>query len=263
MSDPDWEPKHWRTDPGALFDLAGTTAVVVGGASGLGRAIAIGLAAHGATVAIGDIDVDGARTVIDVCGGDGAAFEADVTDAASLTSFRRAVIEAYDGYDVVVVLPGINERVPLLELDESDWRRVIEVNLTGTYQAVKHLGRHLVDRQAGSVITMASVLGLGGLPNQGVYSASKGGVVQLTRTLAAEWAPDVRVNAIAPGYVKTPLVVEVMRDEDWYDAMRDRHMLDRFADPEEVVGAAVYLASPASSFVTGSVLTVDGGWTAW
>lgn len=263
MSASEWEPEHWRTEPGALFDLGGTTAVIVGGASGLGRAISIGLAAHGATVAIGDIDVDGARTVIDVCEGDGAAFEADVTDVGSLTSFRHAVLEAYGSYDVVVVLPGINERVPLLELDESDWRRVLEVNLTGTYQAVKHLGRHLVDRQAGSVITMASVLGLGGLPNQGVYSASKGGVVQLTRTLAAEWAPDVRVNAIAPGYVKTPLVVEVMRDADWYDAMRDRHMLDRFADPEEVVGAAVYLASPASSFVTGSVLTVDGGWTAW
>lgn len=263
MAETDWRPETWETDPGALFDLSEVTAIVTGGASGLGRAIAIGLDAHGADVVVADIDLEGAEEVVGVLGDDARAFETDVTDAGALDALREAVLEEVGDYDAVVNLPGINVREPVLDLDEADWASVLEVNLTGTFLAARHLGGHLVDRGGGSLVNMASALGLVGLPNQGAYSASKGGVVQFTRTLAAEWAPEVRVNAIAPGYVETPLVVEVMADREWYEAMRERHMLERFARPEEVVGAAVYLVAGASSFVTGAVLSVDGGWTAW
>ncbi|MGM0591352.1 MAG: SDR family NAD(P)-dependent oxidoreductase, partial [Halobacteriota archaeon] len=136
------------------------------------------------------------------------------------------------------------------------------LNLTGVFLAAKVLGEPLVEQGSGSVVNMASALGLVANANQSAYASSKGGVIQLTRVLAVEWAPDVRVNAMAPGYMKTPLVREAMADEEWYEAMRRLHLLDRFGDPEEVVGGAVYLASEASSFVTGSVLTIDGGWTA-
>lgn len=263
MADTDWHPDEWKFDPGTMFDLEGKTAIVTGGASGLGRAIALGMGANGADVAIGDVDRVGAEEVAQAVDGEAHVFEVDVTEQASLETFREAVLDTFGGYEIVVNLPGINQRVPVLELAEADWRRVLEVNLTGMFLATKVLGEELVAADTGSMINMASTLGLAGLPNQGVYSASKGGVVQLTRTLAAEWAPDVRVNALAPGYIKTPLVVEVMEDRDWYEDMRRRHMMKRFGDPEEVVGAAVYLASDAASFVTGSVLTIDGGWSAW
>lgn len=261
---PDWHPDAWRTPPHDLFDLTPTTAIVTGGASGLGRAIALGLGAHGANVAIADIDTAGATTVADTITDDvdARAYDVDVTDRSSLNHLRDTVIEDYGGYDTVVNLPGINHRKPALDLTPEEWRDVITVNLTGMYNATTILGSHLVATH-GSMINMASALALIGIPRQAAYAASKGGVAQLTKVLAAEWAPDVRVNAIAPGYMKTPLVLEVMDDRDWYDEMRHHHMLERFGDPEEVVGAAVYLAAPASSFVTGEVLSVDGGWTAW
>lgn len=260
----DWHPETWTVPPPDLFDLTGTNAIVTGGASGLGRSIALGLGAHGANIAIGDIDTGGASTVASAITDDVSAtvIEVDVTDRDSLERFRAAVIDDLGGYDIVVNIPGINHRKPALDLTPDEWHEVIDVNLTGMYHAATILGEHLVETGHGSMINMASALGKIGIARQGAYAASKGGVVQLTKVLAAEWAPDVRVNALAPGYMKTPLVLEVMEDRDWYRDMRDRHMLQRFGEPEEVVGGAIFLASPASSFVTGEVLSIDGGWTA-
>lgn len=260
----EWHPTNWSVDPATMFDLSEKRAIVTGGASGLGRAIALGFAALGADVAIGDIDPDGAEAVVDAVAGpgDAIAVEADVTNAESLERFRGTVIDTFGGYEVVVNLPGINRRKPALDLTDTQWRDVIEVNLTGMFHGTTILGEHLVDAGRGSMINMASALAIIGIARQSAYAASKGGVVQLTKVLAAEWAPDVRVNALAPGYMKTPLVVEVMEDQEWYEEMRDRHMMRRFGEPEEVVGGAAYLASDASSFVTGEVLSIDGGWTA-
>ena len=247
---------------GTLFDLDGRTAVVTGGASGLGRQIARGLDAFGASVVVADVDDAGARETVDDLEGEALAVETDVTDRASLERLRDETREAFDGYDVVFNVPGINTRVPAFELTEERWREIVDLNLTGVFLCAKVLGEPLVEQGSGSVINMASALGLVGNPNQSAYASSKGGVVQLTKVLAAEWAPDVRVNALAPGYMKTPLVREAMEDDEWYESMRRLHLLDRFGDPEEVIGPAVFLASEASSFVTGSILTVDGGWTA-
>lgn len=262
-----WRPEDWRFDPQTAFDLDGRTAIVTGGASGLGRAIALGFGARNANVVVADIDEEGADEVVEALqsmdgGGDALAVATDVTDRGSLARVRRQTIQAFGGYEVCCAIPGINVREPVLDLDVEDWRDVIELNLTGVFLCAKVLGRHLVEEGRGSLITMASIRGIDGGPAQGPYSASKGGVIQLTKVLAAEWAPDVRVNALAPGYMKTPLVREAMKDEAWYDRIRRGHMLDRFGDPEEVVGGAIYLASDAASFVTGTVLTIDGGWTA-
>ena len=261
-----WRTEDWRFDPATAFDLDGRTAVVTGGASGLGRAIALGFGARGANVVVADIDAVGAEEVVDALestgDGEAMAVEADVTDPGSLARLRRRSVEAFGGYEIACAIPGINVREPVLDLSLEDWRDVIELNLTGVFLCAKVLGRHLVEEGRGSLITMASIRGIDGGPAQGPYSASKGGVVQLTKVLAAEWAPDVRVNALAPGYMKTPLVRKAMEDEEWYERIRTGHLLDRFGDPEEVVGGAVFLASDAASFVTGTILPIDGGWTA-
>ena len=247
---------------GSLFDLDGRTAIVTGGASGLGRQIAYGLDAFGATVVVADVDLDGAEETVAALGDGALAVEADVTDRESLEALRDRVVDEYGGYEVVFNVPGTNTRLPALELSVERFRAIQELNLTGVFQSATVLGEPLVEAGRGSVVNMASALGLVALPNQSAYASSKGGVVQLTKVLAAEWAPDVRVNAIAPGYVKTPLVRQIMEDEAWAEETRALHLLERFAEPSEVVGGAVYLASDASSFVTGSVLSIDGGWTA-
>lgn len=252
----------WVVDPETMFDLDGKTAIVTGAASGLGRAIALGFAARGAAVVCADVDEEGARTVAETADGEATAMHVDVTDRESLEALREDVQAEYGSYDVLCNIPGMNTRKPVLELSENEWRDIIDLNLTGVFLASKTLGAPLVEQGAGSVINMASIRGIDGGPDQSAYSASKGGVVQFTKVLAAEWAPDVRVNALAPGYMKTPLVREAMSDTDWYESTRDGHMMERFGEPEEVVGGAIYLAADASSFVTGSILTIDGGWTA-
>jgi NAD(P)-dependent dehydrogenase (short-subunit alcohol dehydrogenase family) len=244
-----------------MFDLSGRRAIVTGAGSGLGRAIALGLDARGATVVVADIDGEAAEEVADACT-DGVAMAVDVTDDDSLRSLRADAHDTYGGYEILCNIPGINTRKPVFDLSVDEWREIIRLNLDGMFQAAKILGEPLVNAGDGSVINMASVRGIDGGANQSAYSASKGGVIQLTKVLAAEWAPDVRVNALAPGYIKTPLVREAMADREWYEQMREGHLLDRFGEPEEVAGAAVFLASDAASFVTGSILTVDGGWTA-
>lgn len=251
-----------RADLDGLFDLDGRTAIVTGGASGIGRQIAYGLDAFGASVVVADVDVPGAEATTAALEHDALVVETDVTDLDSLAGLRERTLDAFGGYEVLFNVPGVNTRVPALDLPEERFLEIVDLNLAGVFRCAKVLGRPLVEQGRGSVVNVASALGLVGLPNQSAYASSKGGVVQLTKVLAAEWAPGVRVNAIAPGYVETPLVREAMADEDWYESMRELHLLDRFADPSEVVGGAVYLASGASSFVTGSVLSIDGGWTA-
>ncbi len=245
----------------ALFDLGGTTATVIGAGSGIGEASAWALAAHGARVLCADIDEQAASGVADRIrddGGDALARIVDITDPDSVDALFA------DGrVDTAVITPSVNVRRPLLDLTEDEFARVLDLNLKGTFNAMRGAGRHMAASGGGSIIVFSSVRSQVVEPGQGVYAATKAGAVALVKTLAAELAGEgVRVNAIGPGVVETPLTEQIKADAEWYQAYADISALGRWSSPQEQTGAVVYLASPASSFVTGSIMFVDGGWLA-
>jgi gluconate 5-dehydrogenase len=258
----DWEIQNWSVQPEHLFDLSGRVALVTGAASGIGRAIALGLDAYGAHIILADRDLTGAKVVAATLRHESLIVAVDVTREAEVQTMVAAALARFDRIDISFNVPGINVRKPAVELTEKEWRSVVEVNLNAAFLCAREVGKVMLKQQRGTMINIASARGLTGGPGQSVYSVTKGGIIQMTRCLALEWAPHVRVNAIAPGYLRTPLVREIMKDTAWFERIRDLHAMKRFGEPEEVVGAAIFLAADASSFVTGAVLSVDGGWTA-
>jgi NAD(P)-dependent dehydrogenase (short-subunit alcohol dehydrogenase family) len=249
-------------DYSKLFDLTGKKAIVVGGGSGIGEAAAGGLAAHGAYVLCGDLNVEAAQRVTDeikAAGGKAEALAFDMRDSAAAVK----AIAALPDLDILVSTPAINVRKPLLDITEEEFDRVIALNLKGTFRLITAAGRNMKARGKGSIITFASIRALTVEPGQGVYSATKAGILQMCRTLAAELGPfGVRVNAIGPGVVETPLTAPITSNKEWYNAYAQKSALGRWAKPHEMAGAVVYLASEAGSFVTGTLTLVDGGWTA-
>lgn len=246
----------------ALFDLTGRRAVVIGAGSGIGRAGAIGLAAHGAEVVCADLDGEAASHVaeeIRAAGGHATSASVDVADEASLD----ALFAAPGRIDVLVTTPAINVRKRLLDVTTEEFRRVVSLNLEGTFNVVTRAGRRMADQGGGSIVVVSSIRSQVVEPGQGVYAATKAGVLQMIRALAAELGPQgVRANALAPGVVETPLTSQIKNQPDWYRAYAEKGALGRWAQPIEMAGPIVYLASDASSFVTGSLLAVDGGWLA-
>ncbi|MDQ4003368.1 MAG: SDR family oxidoreductase [Actinomycetota bacterium] len=246
----------------SIFDLNGKTALMVGAGRGIGEAGAQGLAAFGARVFCADVDVGAARETageIKEQGWEAETLELDVLDAESV----RAAVERVGAPDVMVSTPSINVRKPLLEITDEEFDWVMDLNLKGTFRLIREFGRGMAERGSGSIIAFSSIRAQTVEPGQGVYAATKAGTVQMLRALAAELGTSgVRVNAVAPGIVETPLTAQIKDSPDWYDAYAQKSVLGRWAKPYEMVGAIVYLASEASSYVTGTFLLVDGGWTA-
>lgn len=245
-----------------LFRIDGRVVVVIGAGSGIGEAAALGLAAHGGRVICADVNLEAAQQVAAQIAG-ARALAVDVSQSDSVNALFQTVQAEYGKLDVVVTTPGINVRKPIVAYQDDEFDRVISVNLKGTFNVLRAAGRLMAEQKSGSIIAFSSIRSLTVEPGQGVYAATKSGIVQLVRALAAELGPlGVRVNAVAPGVVETPLTNPIKSRPDWYNAYAEKNVLRRWAAAEEMIGPVVFLASDAASYVTGTVLFADGGWTA-
>ncbi|MFX0538623.1 SDR family NAD(P)-dependent oxidoreductase [Ornithinimicrobium sp. Y1847] len=249
-------------DYSSMFRLDGKHAVVLG-VGGIGGEVAAGLAAQGARVTCLDKDNEVAEGVRDGLADHlsraHSAYAVDVLDETSL----ELQAEQLGSVDVLVMTAAMNVRKRLLDYTAEEFEKVVALNLRGTFNAVRAFAPGMVEREAGSIVVYTSIRAVTVEPGQGVYAATKAGVMQLVRTWSAELGPaGVRVNAVAPGVVETPLTQQIRDDEGWGRAYAEKSALSRWAKPEEMVGAACWLASDAASFVTGSQVMVDGGWTA-
>lgn len=249
------------TDP--LFDIGGRVILVAGGAGGLGAPMAKALVQRGARLLIADIDERAAAAIAKEIGGEARATAIEVTDAASCEAAVRLAVSTWGRLDGLMNATGIYRVGRVLdELDDEAWDLTIDVNVTGAFRLARAAGRVMVEQRAGSIVTLASVSSLVANPRYAAYAASKAAVANLTRVLALEWASaGVRVNAIGPAVIPTPLSKSIIGDRQSREAALARIPLGRFGTPEDLIGAAVFLLSPASAFVTGQILYVDGGRT--
>jgi gluconate 5-dehydrogenase len=252
-----------------IYDLKGKTVLITGAGRGIGRSLAVGLADFGCDIAAVDKDEthkDEVVREIQERGRKCLFFSGDVADGESINKVVGEVAGHFHHIDILINNAGVSLRKPALEFSEREWDQIIDTNLKGAFLTAQAVGRKMIERKAGKIINIASIMGIVGSPNYQTitpYCASKGGVVQLTKALALEWAPyNIHVNAIAPGYVKTPIVKHLTSDPVKYETVISRIPLGRFAETEDLIGPAVFLASEASNYVTGHILFVDGGWLA-
>jgi NAD(P)-dependent dehydrogenase (short-subunit alcohol dehydrogenase family) len=251
---------------GDMFKLDGKVVAVIGAGGGIGEAVALAAGAQGAHVACFDLNEVNAATVaaqIAAAGGSAQAGVIDLTDERQVELGLTALAQVHGKLDGLVCTPAINVRKPILKYSLSEFDTVVSLNLRGNFAALMTAGRIMTAQRSGSIVLFSSIRSLVTEPGQSVYAMTKAGIVQLARTAAVEWgALGVRVNAIGPGVVETPLTAPIKANHDWYQAYAMKNPMQRWAQPSEMAGPTVFLLSDAASYVTGTVIYADGGWLA-
>lgn len=250
-----------------MFRLDGRVAVITGGSKGLGKAIGEAFAEAGARLCIASRNVaEGEATAAEIAGRFGQkaiALACDVADSGQVEATVRQALEAFGQIDILVNSAGINIRAPAEQYSDTDWHAVLNTNLHGTFYCCRAAGRHMLERGYGRVINLASIMSFVSLPQRAAYATSKAAVLGLTRTLALEWATKgISVNAICPGPFATEMNRPLIENPEVHQMFTSRIPMGRWGEVREVGAAALYLASDEAAFVTGTTLTVDGGWTA-
>ena len=253
--------------PLEIFDLDGKVAMVTGGTRGLGEVAALALAKAGADVAVcgrSRDDLDRVSKAVLELGVNAAGFSLDVTSKRNIREGVDRILEEFGRVDILVNNAGVNHRVPVLDYSEEAWDLVIDTNLKGYFLVTQAIVPQMLENGYGKVINMSSILGAVALPNQLAYASSKGGVDQMTKVMALEWAKQgVRVNAIGPTYFETDLVKQIRDDSERFNFINERTPMGRWGHLPELEGIVIFLAAPASDFITGQTIYIDGGWTIW
>jgi NAD(P)-dependent dehydrogenase (short-subunit alcohol dehydrogenase family) len=249
-----------------MFSLEGKSIAVIGAASGIGRAVAFGVANQGGEVLSLDVNAEGAAETaraITERGGAASSGHCDITD---LTSVRDAIVNASwqaRQLDGVVCTPAINVRKPILKYTSDEFERVVKVNLLGNFNVLQAAGQLMTMQGFGSIVLFSSIRSIVTEPGQSVYSMTKAGILQLVKTAATEWGTQgVRVNAVGPGVIETPLTAPIKQNAEWYNAYAMKNPMNRWGQSSEMAGPTVFLLSDAASYVTGTILYADGGWLA-
>jgi NAD(P)-dependent dehydrogenase (short-subunit alcohol dehydrogenase family) len=248
------------------FDLTGKVAAVIGAGSGIGEAVALGCAEAGARVACLDINEPAARGVAEAAAREGAATECamlDIRDGAAVDRAFDDIRARHGSLDIVICTPSINVRKKILDYTEEEFDRVLAINMKGNFNVLKSAGRIMTAQRRGSIILFSSIRSQVVEPGQAVYAATKAAILQMARTAAAEFGPyGVRVNAVGPGVIETPLTAPIKANKPWFDAYAAKSVFNRWGRADEMVGPTLFLASDAASYVTGTIIFADGGWLA-
>jgi 2-deoxy-D-gluconate 3-dehydrogenase len=248
-------------------DLSGQVAVVTGAGNGIGKACALALADSGAQVALIDISADAmaqTRKEINELGGSSTAYLCDVSKVAAINETYNAIVDHYGRIDIAVNSAGVNIQQRGEEVTEEAWDKVMGINAKGVFFCCQAAGRIMIKQNKGKIINIGSAMSVVGYVKRSAYCASKGAVAQFSKVLAGEWAPyNVTVNTVAPTFINTPFTEPMFKDAEFKADVEQRILLNRIGEVSDVTGTLLYLASEASDFVTGSIVMVDGGWTAW
>ena len=249
-----------------IFDLSGKVAAVIGGGSGIGEAVAIGAAQMGATVACLDVRPGEAARVAARATSEGGACTSgaiDIRDPASVDQTLAAIVRTHGSLDIVICTPGVNVRKRILDYQDDEIARVLDLNLKGTFYVLRAAGRVMTAQRRGSIVLFSSIRAVAVEPGQSVYAATKAGILQMARGAASEFGDyGVRVNCVGPGVIETPLTQPIATNKGWFEAYAAKSVFKRWGTADEMVGPTLFLASDAASYVTGTILYADGGWLA-
>ena len=247
-----------------IFNLDGKVAIITGAARGLGKSMAVGLARYGAHVVITDV-IDTKYTLMEIKEYDDQSFDlqVDVSNKSEVEQMIKKTVDQFGSIDIFVNNAGILKSANAEDFSEKDWKKVIDVNLNGVFLCAQAAGKQMIEQQSGKIINVSSIAGLSGYASSAAYSASKAGVISITKTLAAEWGKhNIQINAICPGVFATDMTADYLKDDEFKEMIKTNVPLGRYATPDELMGTIIYLASNASDYMTGHALVIDGGWTA-